>query len=116
MDNKPWLDFSLSHQARKEALIKAIPFYVIINRKIEVCDLYESGLFWINDEGFAYYHFRGLESLESSNAMMVYSDDEEVETAWQKQMKQFYDDNYLTYKKMTDELEEFRDDYQEMFI
>jgi len=111
-----WTDFTKTAQEREQALIEAVPFWVVRNRKVECVDLYESRLFWIEDEGLASFHFRGLEGLESSNALIVYTTEQKAHTAWQKEMRHFYEMNYTYYQNMVSYLDDFREENLEMFV
>ena len=115
---RPWENQTYSKNRRAEILADQIPFFFIRNREIHIVDAYIGEMFWVKNanEGLAPFHFKGIQYYDDDTALEVYMTDESVETAWQKEMKKFYDETYKPYKKVLDELDEFRDNYQEMFI
>ena len=102
-------------KSKEQELIKMVPFWVVRGREVQFVDLYESQLFWIDEEGFASFHFTIVSPL-SANTMNVYKTKDEATRAWQKEMRKFYDENYNIYLEMVKELDTFKIENAEVFI
>jgi len=122
---RQWENFKLSHNEREIALIEAVPFWTVRDRKIHKVLTYEANLFWLDpvtnkdeDEGLAYFHFKGLDSMDSKpeDVLPVFTTEAQAKIGWQKLWKKFYDDNYKYYENVVKELDTFREENLEVFI
>ena len=117
---RQWENFNLTHSEREQALQDAIPFWFIRDRRIFKVDGYEANLYWTIDEdgveeGLAFFHFQSV-STPSKDLLPIFTTEDKAKIGCQKAWKKFYDDNYQYYKKVVEDLDDFKNNNLEIFI